>query len=183
MSSSLQQHGSLPGQPPGNSKQLRRPPRFCLNHGRETQSESEAERNRERERDGEKPAWPVGNFNKRQSDFSETIIIKILAPRLFVWGGHGWLRVRRRKFRAVINSPKWLMLDGRQGQGLLLLLAGTVSPSMSHSIVGWHVSRAGGNGESAFITCSFVSRGLSWSARDSTTLLLHTQTSEHAFQC
>lgn len=41
-------------------------------------------RGRERERDGEKPAWPVGNFNKRQSDFSEAIIIKILPPRLFV---------------------------------------------------------------------------------------------------
>jgi len=31
-----------------------------------------------------KPAWPMGNFNKRQSDFSEAIIIKILPPWLFV---------------------------------------------------------------------------------------------------
>lgn len=32
-----------------------------------------------------------------------------------------------------------------------------MSPSMSHSLVAWHVSRAGGNGETAFITRSFVS--------------------------
>lgn len=81
-------------------------------------------------------AWPMGYFNKRQSDFSEAVIIKILPHRMFVWGGQGLLLVRRRRiYREVINSPKWLLLDGRQEQSLLLLWAGTASSRMSHSLV------------------------------------------------
>lgn len=139
------------------------PPRFGLNHGWETlkvimrqRRQRKIEREMERNLHGQ---WATSI--KRLSDFSEAIIIKILPPRLFVWGGHG--RLWRRKFRAVINTPKWLLLDGRQGRGLLLLWAGTVTPSMSHSFVGWHVHRGGGNGESAFITRLFVCRALFWS--------------------
>lgn len=95
-----------------------------------------------------------GQLQWKTSDVSEAIKIKILPPWLFVWGGHGWLW--RKKFRAVINTPKWLLLDARQGQGWW---AGAVSPSMLHRLVGWHVSIGAGNRESASITCSLVFRG------------------------
>lgn len=85
VSSDLQQHGSLPHQPPGHGESPgTTAPSDARSESLTRDTELERERERERTRERERPAWPVGNFNKRQSDFSDAIIIKILPRRLFV---------------------------------------------------------------------------------------------------